>query len=138
MTREELTELASFFTNYIITDCHANYFLSESGDVVELDVNGYDDFDGYVHDIIAEWDYLNNHILANMKPGPLETDGTDIVRNIIYYKLSEYCKFMDDCDTKQNLDAEKVNYKHFVANLEIVKKKGSFTQKLKFVIEPYV
>ena len=138
MTREELTDLAIFFANHIIMDCYANYNISETGEVLDIDLTGYADFDEYVHDLIAEWDYLNDHILANMKPGPLETDGTDIVRNIIYFKLSEYCKFMDDCDTKQKLDAEKVNYKHFVANLEIVKKKGSFTQKLKFVIEPYV
>ena len=72
MNQTQLEEIANLLSNHILNDCAINYFTSPTGNLIDEETWCSGDFDEYVHDLIKEWDYLNNDILSNMKTGPFE------------------------------------------------------------------
>ena len=139
MNQTKLEEIATLLSNHILNDCALNYYNSPTGNLIDEETWCSGDFDEYVHDLIKEWDYLNNDILSNMKTGPFETDGTDTMRDMIYRKISDYCEFSDETIDKANKNGRKIGFSHFANKLEQVKdKEGSYVQKLKSAIKDFV
>jgi hypothetical protein len=130
MNDAEIIDLAKNLSTHIIMELRLNYEKSSLGCLVDKEC--YADLDEYISDLIREWDYLNMDVLSNMKTGPFETDGTDLMRDMIYKVLKGYCLMEENSGDKiaKNKDGM-INFAHFCNTMDAVKEKGGlFYQKL--------
>lgn len=139
MNQTTLENVAKHLATHILTEVTINYNNSPTGELINTEEWLCSDFDEYIHDVIKEWDYLNNDVLSDMKTGAFETDGTDTVRDMIYQIIKNYCEFERDAASVSNKNDGKMNFKHFSTVLEQTKQKGgTLYQKLSSVIEDFV
>ena len=137
MTEQELVGIAQNLSLHIIVCLKDEYDRNESGNLFGEELTDATHIDEYIIEVIKEWDFVSGDVLAGMKTEPFGTDGTDMVRTMIYKILKGYC----DMEAKTAIGNEdgKIGFTYFEHMLDTAKEKnGLFYQKLQKEIKDFV